>query len=449
MDDFVTQVIAFLIVLGPLVMLHEIGHFIAAKRAGIRVLEFGIGFPPRARKLWRGMGRLRIGAEWVHTARNFRFPSGLADGAAVDARAVEVDGRLMLKSIRVIAPDNPAPADEDAPRQTVAVAPLKELAADGVHLRGEVRDFDSGTLYSLNWLPIGGFVRMLGEEDPSASDSFAAAPKRHRAAALLAGPGMNVVAALALFTAAYMLGQPVVDKIEVVVTGVVADAPAAQAGIVDGMTILAVDGIPVDTSKTLTDYTRAHLNQELTLTVRDAQGAVRDIQLMPRTEWPADQGPMGIAISARAVSFDVVYHSLPESAGQAVTAVVDVLDGMITLPRLLLAGQIDPSLARPVGPAGIAQISAYALEASIQQQVLFPILNMAGVISIALAFTNLLPLPALDGGRLIFILIEAVRGKRVSPEKEAMVHFAGMMLLLALFVLITIQDVSNPIPNPF
>jgi regulator of sigma E protease len=74
---------------------------------------------------------------------------------------------------------------------------------------------------------------------------------------------------------------------------------------------------------------------------------------------------------------------------------------------------------------------------------------MAGVISVALAVTNLLPLPALDGGRLVFVLIEAVRGKRVAPEKEAIVHFAGMMFLLALAVLITIQDVSNPIPNPF
>ena len=439
MDNFLTQVFAFLIVLGPLVMLHEIGHFLFARRAGIRVLEFGIGFPPRARKLWRGMGRLRIASEWVHTRRNFKYPAGLADGAIVEAHAVEAQGRLMLKSVKIVDPDQAG----------AVTTPLKTLAADGVLLRGEVSRFDPGTLYSLNWLPIGGFARMLGEEDPSSPDSFAAAPKRHRAAALLAGPGMNVVAALALFMAAFMLGQPMPDKYEVLVTGVMPGTPAVQAGLDSGMAILAVDGVQIDTSQTLTDYTRRHLGEPITLTVRDASGAQRSLSVVPRTQWPTTEGPMGITIAMRATSFNVVRSSLPEAAGKSVTAVVDVLDGMITLPRLLLNGQIDPSLARPVGPAGIAQISAYAIEASVQQQVLFPILNMAGVISLALAFTNLLPLPALDGGRLVFVLIEAVRGKRISPEKEAVVHFAGMMLLLALFVLITIQDVSNPIPNPF
>jgi regulator of sigma E protease len=440
MSDIGLQVIAFLIGLGPLVLLHEIGHFVFARRAGIRVLEFGIGFPPRARKLWRGMGRLRVGSEWVRTRRNFEYPAGLADGAIVEARAVEENGHLMLRSVKIVDPDQAG----------AVTTPLKTLAADGVRLRGEVSRFDPGTLYSLNWLPIGGFARMLGEEDPSSPDSFAAAPKRHRAATLLAGPGMNVVAALVIFTLAYMLGQPVVDKVEVVVTGVVAGAPAEQAGVEAGMAVLAVDDVAVnDSLESLTEYTREHVGRNITLTVRDAEGGVRELNLVPRTQWPTNEGPMGISIGARAASHMIVHYSLPESAGKALNAVVDVLDGMITLPRQLLAGEIDPNLARPVGPAGIAQISAYALEASVEQQVLFPILNMAGVISVALAFTNLLPLPALDGGRLVFILIEAVRGKRVSPEKEAMVHFAGMMFLLALFVLITIQDVSNPIPNPF
>ena len=128
MSDLATPVIAFLIVLGPLVMLHELGHFLTAKRAGIRVQEFGLGFPPRARKLWRGMGRLRIGAEWVHSPRNFKFPSGLAEGAVVEARADEVKGRLVLRSIKVV----------DVDQGGAVTTPLKVAEADGVSLRGEL-----------------------------------------------------------------------------------------------------------------------------------------------------------------------------------------------------------------------------------------------------------------------------------------------------------------------
>ncbi len=446
MSEFMTQVFAFLLVLGPLVMLHEVGHFVLAKRAGIRVQEFGLGFPPRARKLWRGMGRLRIGSVWVRTPRNFKYPAGLGDGAIAEARAVEDKGRLLLKSIELIDTQR-----EGALTTPIASwgAPGEEIASGATRLRGEVTYFDPGTDYTLNWLPIGGFVRMLGEEDPTAPDSFAAAPKRWRTAVLLAGPGMNVVAALVIFTAAFMLGQLVVDKLSVFIGGVAPGSPAEQAGLQPGDSVLAVDGLPVDQPDTLTGYTHAHLGQTMKLTVRDAGGAVRTVDVLARAQPPDGQGPMGVTINAQALSYRVVYHPLPEAVSRGLRATGDALDGMISLPRMLLSGEISADQARPVGPVGIGQITGYALEASVAQGVLFPILNMAGVISIALAVTNLLPLPALDGGRLVFVLIEAARGKRIAPEKEAIVHFAGMMFLLALAVLITIQDVSHPIPNPF
>ncbi|MGH6960808.1 MAG: site-2 protease family protein, partial [Dongiaceae bacterium] len=267
MDNVPSLVLAFLLVLGPLVMVHEIGHFVFAKRAGIRVMEFGLGFPPRVRRLWRGMGKLRIGSTWVHTPRNFKFPAGLADGVVVEAHAVEDKGRRMLDSIALI----------DVDREGAVTTPLKELVAIGVRLRGAVSHFDPGTEYTLNWLPIGGFVRMVGEEDPSAPDSFAAAPKRWRASVLLAGPGMNLIAAVAIFCAAYMLGQLVADRLRVFVGDVAPGSPAEQAGLAPGMTVLAVAGIPVDHPDDLTDYTRAHLGQTIQLTVSDAEGAARAI----------------------------------------------------------------------------------------------------------------------------------------------------------------------------
>ncbi|HEY4688052.1 MAG TPA: M50 family metallopeptidase [Anaerolineae bacterium] len=439
MNEFVIQAIAFLIVLGPLVLLHEFGHFIFAKRAGIRVLEFGIGFPPRVRKLWRGKGALTIGSTRVEIPRNFPLPGGLADGKLVRAAAETIGEKLVLKSIVVL--------EEEA----VTVPPAGQFSVDETRLYGEVSRFDPGTEYTLNWLPIGGFVKMLGEEDPSAPDSFAAAPKRHRTAVLLAGPGMNVVAALLIFTLAFMLGQPVVDpkvdKVSVVVSAVTDGTPAQEAGLEPGMVILAADGLPVDSPDTLRRYTDAHAGRMIELTVMDASDVQRTIRVLARTSPPEGQGRMGITLGLRAETFQVEYASLPEAFSKSVQATADTLGGIIAIPRMLIAGEITPDQARPVGPAGIAQIAGYALVASFDQGLPFQLLFLAGSISVALALTNLLPLPALDGGRLVFILIEAIRGRRVSPEREAIVHFAGMMFLLALFVLITVQDLSNPIQN--
>lgn len=442
MSDLPSLVISFLLVLGPIVLLHELGHFVFAKRAGIRALEFGLGLPPRARRLWRGMGRLTIGSTEVHSPRNFDFPAGVADGKVVNAAAVEDSkGRLILTSINLIDTD-----DERA-----VTTSLKQETADGVCLRGAVSDFDAGTEYTLNWLPMGGFVRMLGEEDPSAPRSFAAAPKRWRAAVLLAGPAVNMILAVVLFIAAYMLGQLVADTYTVRIEEVVPGSPAQQAGLVPEMVVSEVSGTPVESSADLVAYTSEHLGETILLSVVDIDGTRRELSVYarPEAERPPGQGAMGVTISSRADSYIVKYRNLPEAIELALLDARSLIDGVIGLPGLLLSGQIEPSQARPIGPAGIAQLASFALESSIEQRLLSPLLRMAGVISMALGVTNLLPLPALDGGRLVFVLIETIRGRRISPEKEAFVHFAGFMFLLALLVVITIQDFSSPLTNPF
>jgi regulator of sigma E protease len=146
---------------------------------------------------------------------------------------------------------------------------------------------------------------------------------------------------------------------------------------------------------------------------------------------------------AAASGYKLVKHPLGESIQLAVSDIVDTVRQIVTLPTRLLAQQIAPSEAQVVGPVGISQYAAAAVNQTASTGELFWFLNLFAAISLALAITNLLPLPALDGGRLIFIILEAVRGKRISPEREAIVHFVGMMVLLALMVLITIQDVSR------
>jgi regulator of sigma E protease len=120
----------------------------------------------------------------------------------------------------------------------------------------------------------------------------------------------------------------------------------------------------------------------------------------------------------------------------------------LQLPAMLINGQITPQEARPISVVGISQIAGQAAESSASSGSLYPILTMAAIINIALGLTNLLPIPALDGGRILFILIEAVRGRRIEPERESMVHVIGMLILLGLMVLLIFQDIVNPIVPP-
>jgi regulator of sigma E protease len=125
------------------------------------------------------------------------------------------------------------------------------------------------------------------------------------------------------------------------------------------------------------------------------------------------------------------------------------IEQFIRLPAMLIGGQVEVEEARPIGPVGISQIAGDAIERSSEEQSWFTILFFAGAISMALGITNLLPLPALDGGRIFFVLIEALRGRRVDPAKEGVVHLIGLMLLLSLMLIITIQELRQGVMSPF
>ena len=427
------QVFAFLLVLGPLVFIHELGHFLAAKRAGIRVLEFGMFYPPRAVRLWRGQGVMLIGSRRVIIPRNFKLPKALEEGKVVRATADKVNDRLILKSITVL---------EETP---VTAPALDEFSATEAFLYGEVSEFDPGTEYTLNWLPLGGFVRMLGEEGLSGKGSFGDAPKRWRAITLLAGPGMNLIAALLVFTATYMIGYP---EIPILIRAVADGSPAQQAGIQTGDAIVAVGGEPIRRIDQVQTYVSAHRGQPVNLTMKRGEETFA-LTLTPRTveQTPAGEGAMGVQLGNDG-NYNVRAYPLGQALTFAVNDISDTVQQIVTLPTRLLSGLLAPSEARVMGPVGISQVAGISVQRTAETGESFWILSLVAQISLALGITNLLPLPALDGGRLIFVLIEAVRRKRISPEREAIVHLIGMAMLLGLMVLITIQDLSNPIiPN--
>jgi regulator of sigma E protease len=457
---FIEMVIAFLIVLGPLILLHELGHFLVAKRAGIRALEFGMGYPPRAKRLWRGAGFAVIDGVRYDTPRNFEMPWDwlIYLNKRVAISYDELQGKKILRSIELHPEEETAllkAADEQAQGiqpnlagQTVNAlsAPLKKrdvkLQRGAYETSGVVGELDAGTEYTLNWLPIGGFVRMWGEEGAVGKGSFNDAPKRWRAATLLAGPGMNLLIAFVIFTATYMLGYP---ESPAVIQEVSPGSPAAASGLRPQDAIVAIDGLRVRTINQVKPYIDEHAGEPVNVTVKRGDETVV-IPVTPRTvaQTPEGQGKLGIVFDINAArDYKLVQHPLGESVQLAVSDIVDTVRQIVTLPTRLLAQRMAPSEAQVVGPVGIADIAATAMGQTARTGEWFWFLNLFAAISLALGITNLLPLPALDGGRLIFVILEAIRHKRVSPEREAIVHFVGMMVLLALMVLITIQDIGR------
>jgi len=456
----IAMVFAFLLVLGPLILLHELGHFLVAKRAGIRALEFGMGYPPRARRLWRGKGYVVVDGVRYETPRNFDMPWDwlIYQNKRVTLSYDELDGKAILRSIE-LHPEEETALLTAGDEQTKALQPnlagqtIKALPAPakkrnvkmqrGTHeLSGVINEIDPGTEYTLNWLPIGGFVQMWGEEGAVGKGSFNDAPKRWRAAVLLAGPGMNLLIAFVVFTATYMLGYP---ESPAIIQEIAAGSPAAAAGLKPQDAIVAIDGVRIRNIAQVKPYIDEHAGQPVNVTVlRNAETMM--IAVTPRTlaQTPEGQGKLGIAFDVAAASdFKLVQHPIGESIQLALGDISDTVRQIVTLPTRLLAQQVKPSEAQVMGPVGISQYAAVAVERTTSTGQPFWFLNLFAAISLALAITNLLPLPALDGGRLIFIILEAIRHKRISPEREAIVHFVGMMLLLALMVLITIQDIGR------
>jgi regulator of sigma E protease len=352
-SSFLWSIGGFFIVLTPIILVHELGHFFAARLSGIKVDEFGLGFPPRALKL---------------AERN-------------------------------------------------------------------------GTIYSLNWIPLGGFVRPAGEDDPTVEGGLASASKRARLFVLFAGAGANFVMALVVFWIAFMIGMPAVA-----ISDVLPGSPAAVAGFQAEDVFLEVDGVQAESSGVIADIMRAKAGEPVEVLVARGDGTAL-LTVVPRAldEYdPMQEGPIGVGLMA-----DPDGRRITLGPGEALTesaaSMWEIVYLTVRVPSMLINGEISPSEARPVSVVGISQIAGQAAEVSVTNSNLFPILNMVAFISVALGFTNLLPIPALDGGRILFVLIEAIRGRRIEPEREGMVHVVGMLVLLGLMVLLIVQDIVNPI----
>ena len=352
--SFLWALAGFFLILTPVILIHEFGHFAAARLSKINVEEFGFGFPPRAAVLGKTKG---------------------------------------------------------------------------------------GTLITLNWLPLGGFVRPSGEDDPTVEGGLAGASKRARLFVLSAGAGANFIAALLAWWIAFSVGAPAVA-----ISQVNPGSPAEAAGIIAGDIILEVEGEMADSNQVISEpmYTRG--GQPVEMLVKRGEDTLTVI-VIPRSEGEYDpeiEGPLGVGLTMASTG-ERMRRGILEAGVNSGATFVEQIALFFKVPAMLIRGELSPSEARPVSVVGISQIAGEVTEVSVTNSSIFPILHFFAFINVALGLTNLLPIPALDGGRIVFVLVEAVRGRRIEPEREGMVHVIGMLLLLGLMLFMIVQDIINPI----
>lgn len=322
------------------------------------------------------------------------------------------------------------------------------------------------TEYSVNALPIGGFVRPLGEDETDKKilqnpRSFASQKVSKRIIVVIAGVVMNLLFAWILFY--IVLGfQGFKSQLELVsdhqfvgvkqnkeaivfVSQVATDSPAQLAGLNVGDRIVAVNGKVLSNDKDLVNETKALAGRKMDLTVTQASGSTKQLEVIPRINPPIGQGPLGVALAGYQM-VTLEYKTLtqkifagPIHSWNLISYSGDILGRLIR--QSFAQKSWEPVSQTVAGPVGITSLANSVLTST--SQPLIPYLYFVGLISLNLAIMNLLPIPALDGGRLSFLLVEAVTRKRVHAEFEKWVHTIGFAALLALTLLITYSDIRK------
>ncbi len=326
-----------------LVFVHELGHFMAARKFGVLVKEFALGFPPR------------------------------------------------IKAVRV----------------------------------GE-------TEYALNALPIGGYVRMEGEDGQLESPrSFVAKSRGQRAVILLAGVTMNALLVPILLTVDALVGVPTVQGI--VIHDVQAGSAAQVAGLFPGEVITAAGGRPITDSQVFIDAIRTNIGKPVELTVQGAstQAPTQTVSVTPRPVNKPGDGSLGVTFTVHLVNLQYPIWQAP-FVGAKQTAML-AGDFATAIHQMFQTQSVQLS-----GPIAITQVTGEAA-----RQGPGTLLELTALLSLNLAIFNLFPFPGLDGGRLAMLLLEQLRGRRINPVWEGAINFAGLMVLLAVMVLVSINDIMH------
>jgi regulator of sigma E protease len=293
------------------------------------------------------------------------------------------------------------------------------------------------TVYSLNWLPMGGFVKIKGENgnDREDKDSFGAQKIWKRVVILSAGVIMNVILAFILFSACFMIGAPqtVTEGGKIQITEIVKDSPAEKAGLITSDVIVGADGKFFKSITEVQNYISSKAGQEVALGVIRGSEAVT-VKIQPVVS--GDKAIIGVGLDqVDNVSYSF-FRAIWEGFKHTFLVLWFIIVAFFGLIRDLIFGH---GAGEAVGgPIKIAQLTGEAARYGFTN-----LLNFTALLSLNLAVINFLPFPALDGGRVWFLLVEKIRGKAINRDTEAIVHNIGFLILIALIILVTYKDIAR------
>ena len=308
------------------------------------------------------------------------------------------------------------------------------------------------TDFTLNWLPFGGFTRFEGETtfDDGTDHTAELGAQEHslyakgpwqRIVVYLGGSVANLTTAWLIAILIFVTGIP---QTRAVITDVVADSPAAAASLQAGDRIIAVNGDEIEDTRVLQERILEEAGEPTTFTIESENGST-DVVITPRANPPEGQGALGIMIATQEVSGTLKHYPLTQAVTYGSRYFANVAATTVMLPVYIVRMGIPFEQARPVGVIGISQIADQSVDQSIAQNAPYPFLNVLVLLSISLGIFNLLPIPALDGGRILFAVIEAIRGKALTPALEERIHLVALLLLVAVFVVVTVLDIVMPV----
>lgn len=353
-------ILAFILILGFLVLVHELGHFIVARRLGVAVEEFGLGFPPK----------------------------------------------LLSRH-------------------------------------------HQGTKYSLNLIPLGGFVKIKGEEGSSSEekDSFASRPVWQRTVIVCAGVVMNILAGWLILVALFSTGAPMeitsninrayVRSSDVVIADIVADSPADKALLKQGDKLISIDQEPVKQIEDFQAYVSARAGQSVKLAYRrDKAEAVVEVVPEVIKSVEADRAIIGLDLAELGVVRWPFHKAVVESAKAAYGYLERIVSVLGSIAKQVLVGKgMGENLG---GPVAIAVATNDMVDLGLPYVLLF-----TAILSFNLAIINIFPFPALDGGRIIFFIVEKIRGRPSRRLVEEWFHRAGFILLMVFAIFVTYHDIMR------
>ncbi len=489
------SLVIFIIAFGSMVIIHEFGHFIVARWCGIEVEEFGIGLPtPGAATLWSSKGFLilKSGKKIVISA-NFKFPLNWNELVGNEAKLTvdQVQDQLVMRSIEVTKVEeqkrtDARPLDLDhvyvdpngeivQPQETPAVAVSRKLIKAG-EVRGAqeltevISEVHPGTRFTINWLPLGGFVRPKGENDPNVSGGLAAANPWKRLAVLFAGPTMNLITAVVLFSIIIAISGGIITytsensaNSKVLITSVMANSPAKDAGMQMGDILVSGAGQSIKNSDDIRNIVVANVDKPVTFVV-DRQGKQIELLITPKFNQAEGRPLIGIEYCSGCAFKPIT--TVGDNLQTSLRYTGNQIYALVTLPVKLIRGTIAPDQGRMVGLKGIYDImkQSVANDVEASQTAAAPAsaasasaspynkpvqtLFLIAALSISLGVFNLFPFPALDGGRIIFVLPELIFRRRVPAQFENLVHGLGMTVLLLFMIYVNIMDFINPVVIP-